>query len=226
MNPDATTEGPLVLFGGTFDPVHRAHINGARAVARLLHAPVRLLPNAMPPHKDQPGATGAQRLAMLEAAIAPFPELIADDWELRQPGPSFSLHTLQHFRARIGDRPLVLVMGGDSLASLHTWRQWREYPDLCHLAVLPRPGAAAPSVDALDAFPETDAQGLLQQPAGYRLMLKRPYLNVSASAIRETLARSGHCPALDTTVEAYIHRHHLYNVADMATPPATDSGTA
>lgn len=216
---------PLVLFGGTFDPVHRAHINGARAVARSLQAPVHLLPNAVPPHRPQPGASGAHRLAMLEAAVARYPELIADDWELRQPGPSYSLHTLEHFRTVAGERPLVLLIGADSLAGLHTWHRWQDYPTLCHLAVLPRPDAGSPDPAVMQAFPEGDAATLCQHPAGRRLMLKRPFLNVSASAVRDALARNGHCPALSHDVEAYIQRHHLYNVPDNPKPP-TRPGTA
>ena len=89
---------PLVLFGGTFDPVHRAHISAARAVSRVLDgAPVHLLPNAVPPHRPQPLASGEQRLRMLELACAEHPHLHPDGWELAQPGPSYSLATLQYF---------------------------------------------------------------------------------------------------------------------------------
>ena len=222
--------GPVVLFGGTFDPIHRAHINGARAIARALRCPVHLLPNAVPPHRDQPQADGEHRLAMLRLAVARYPELIADDWELRQDGPSWSLRTLQHFRSLAGERPLVLVIGADSLATLHTWRQWQDYPALCHLAVLPRPGARRARAGVLATFPEGDAGTLCQTPAGRRLMLKRPFLDVSATAVREVLARRGHCPALPADVEAYIHRHHLYNVVQRtdstADTSSTDPGTA
>src|SRR5690606_7628796 len=65
-------------------------------------------------------ASGAQRLAMLQRACNGQPDLIPDDWELRQRGPSWSLNTLRHFRTAVGPhRPLVLVIGADSLASLH-----------------------------------------------------------------------------------------------------------
>ncbi len=86
---------PLVLFGGTFDPVHRAHISAARSVSRVLgEAPVHLLPNSVPPHRPQPLANGEQRLAMLKLACKGHPQLIPDDWELKQSGPSYSLLTL------------------------------------------------------------------------------------------------------------------------------------
>ncbi|MFC6330669.1 nicotinate-nicotinamide nucleotide adenylyltransferase, partial [Alloalcanivorax gelatiniphagus] len=126
---------PLILFGGTFDPIHRAHVHAALAVSRALgNAPVHLLPNAVPPHRPQPQASGAQRLAMVRQACAGHPQLIADDWELRERGgaPSFTLNTLKHFRRLIGRRPLVFVVGADSFAQLDRWHRWREYAALCH----------------------------------------------------------------------------------------------
>ncbi|ERP85336.1 hypothetical protein Q670_06530 [Alcanivorax sp. P2S70] len=204
---------PLVLFGGTFDPVHRAHISAARAVSKVLgDAPVHLLPNAVPPHRPQPTADAEQRLAMLRLACHEHPSLIVDDWELRQQGPSYSLKTLQHFRQQHPEAPLVFMIGADSFASLHHWHRWQDYATLCHLAVVPRPDSKLASGEVLAAFPESDAYGLCGQPAGLRLMLKRPFLDVSATAIREALARKGDCPALDPAVSAHIRGHHLYNV--------------
>lgn len=205
---------PLVLFGGTFDPVHRAHISCARAVSKALNgAMVELLPNAVPPHRDQPGTSAADRLAMLELACAPHPELTVNDWELTQSGPSWTRLTLEHFRSRIGQRPLVLVIGADSLASLQHWRDWQQFPSLCHLVVLPRPGANAPEQAVLDAFPEASVGHLLSHPAGCRLMLTRPSLDVSATAIRQALSQKGTCPAVDAEVLAHIRSHRLYNVS-------------
>lgn len=214
--PTSDAKTALVLFGGTFDPVHRAHISAARAVSKVLgDAPVHLLPNAVPPHRAQPMADGEQRLAMLRLACSNYPELVVDDWELRQTGPSYSLNTLRHFRQQIGERPLVFMIGADSFASLHQWHQWQDYATLCHLAVVPRPDCPL-ATDAVQAtFPEGDAEQLLAQPCGLRLMLKRPFMDVSATAIREALEHEGDCPALDPLVSAHIRRHHLYNVATL-----------
>ncbi len=206
---------PLVLFGGTFDPVHRAHVSAARAVSKVLGgAPVHLLPNAVPPHKTQPAADGEQRLAMLKLACQDYPELVVDDWELRQTGPSYSLNTLRHFRNEHGDRPLVFMIGADSFASLHQWHHWQDYAGLCHLAVVPRPDCPLATDAVQSAFPECDAEQLRQHPCGLRLMLKRPFLDVSATAVRQALENKGDCPALDPRVSAHIRRYQLYNVAN------------
>lgn len=215
---------PLILFGGTFDPVHRAHISAARAVSKALQqAPVYLIPNAVPPHRPQPLADAGQRLAMLKLAIAAYPQLHIDDRELHRDGPSWTIDTLQELRRADTSRPLVLVIGADSLASLQHWHRWQEYPALCHLAVLPRPGAAEPSEQVLNAFPRADASELCRLPAGRRLMLPAPNLDVSSTAIRRALAEKGHCPALDANVLAHIHQYGLYTVAVNASPNDEDS---
>lgn len=210
----------VALFGGTFDPVHRAHLACALAVSRLFRcSPVHLLPNAIPPHRPQPEASGIQRLTMLRLACAPYPQLHVDDWELRQSGPSWTLHTLRHFRARSPEAPLVLVIGADSLANLDSWHRWREYAGLCHLAVLPRPGARPPSFKVTLQFPPARRNALMRQRSGLRLMLQAPQLDISASAVRRELESEGRSAALSPAVRDYIRRHHLYN--DSGPQPAT-----
>ena len=204
---------PLILFGGTFDPVHRAHISGALAVSRYFDgATVELMPNALPPHRDQPGASPQDRLAMLELACDPHPQLTVNDWELKQEGPSWTRLTLDHWRSQIGQRPLVLVVGADSLASLPHWRDWQAFPGLYHLAVLPRPDAPRPPAEVLTAFAQADPTAICQSPAGLRLMLPEPFLDISATTVRKQLAEKGHSSSLDEKVMAHIRAHGLYNV--------------
>jgi nicotinate-nucleotide adenylyltransferase len=160
---------------------------------------------------------------MLKVAIEPYPELIVDDRELRRQGPSWTIDTLTELRTQFPARPLVLALGADSLANLHHWHRWQDYSALCHLAVLPRPGAADPADEVLSAFPKTDAASLLRQPAGRRLMLSAPFLDVSSSAVRRLLAEKSHCPALDEAVLAHIHRHGLYTGAVDVRPDNEDS---
>ena len=193
---DTASDLPFILFGGTFDPIHRAHLRAALAVSRALgDAPVHLLPNAVPPHRPQPLATGEQRLAMVRRACAGHKQLVADDWELRHPsGPSYTLATLKHYKRLIGARPLVFVVGADSFAGLHRWHRWREFPALCHLAVV-----------------------LRRRPAGRRLMLRRPEMAVAATDIRRALQHDGADYHLTPAVLAHIRRLGLYN-ADTVHP--------
>lgn len=204
---------PLILFGGTFDPVHVAHIRCAQAVSRALgHAPVHMMPNAVPPHRPQPGADGKHRMAMLELACRDHPELVPDDRELLRGGDSYTLDTLRELRRELGQRPLVFMVGGDSYADLDNWNGWQEFPSLCHLVVVERPGAAEPPRRVRDGFRAADNAGeLLAQPAGLVLRLSRPRLDVSATGVREQLREQGHCRAVPAAVMTYIRNHHLYN---------------
>ncbi len=205
---------PLILFGGTFDPIHRAHVQAALTVSRVLgDAPVHLLPNAVPPHRPQPLADSDQRLSLVRRACAGHRPLIADDWELRRaPRPSYTLATLKHYRRLIGARPLVFVVGADSFATLNRWYRWREFAALCHLAVVPRPHSPAAPLAVQRAFPAAPASLLRRRPAGRRLMLQRPEMSVAATDIRQALQRHGDDQQLPPAVLAHIQRLGLYNV--------------
>lgn len=208
----APQPAPLALFGGTFNPVHNAHLHVARTVARALQCNVTLLPNAIPPHKNQPDTTADDRLAMLRLACAPYPELAVDEWELRQTGPSWTLNTLQHWRTLHPDAALIWVIGGDSFSHLHHWHEWQQFADLCHLAILPRPNGTPAHPSVLSAFPEATPDILTQQPSGYRLHIDMPAMDVSSTGIRNTLATQQYSNELPTSVMDYIRSHGLYGV--------------
>lgn len=204
------SERPLLLFGGTFNPVHKAHLEAALAASDALGgAKVDFLPNARSPFKQQSGASGEQRLEMLAIALADQPRFTINRWEVERPAPSRSIHCLEHFRAQQGKAPLVLIMGADSFAKLHLWHQWQRFPALCHLLVLPRPDSPPPSEETLAAFPQANAAELLARPAGCRLMLNAPLIDLSATEIRR-LDDAQRQPLLPEGVADYIRQQHLY----------------
>lgn len=204
----------LLLFGGSFDPVHTAHLEAALAASRALHdAPVTFLPNARSPLKNAADASDVQRLAMLELALADQPLFHLSRFEIERPAPSFMQTSLEHFRAQQGTAPLVLIMGADSLANLQHWKNWQAFPALCHLLVLPRPQTEMAAADVLAAFPEASAADLLSQPAGKRLMLAAPCLDISATHIRTQLAQGETPTGLPASVADYIRTHRLYHHA-------------
>lgn len=203
---------PIALFGGTFNPVHNAHLRVARTVARALHCNVTLLPNAAPPHKGQPSTTAAHRLAMLKLACAPYPELAVDDWELRQTGTSWTINTLKHWRQQHPTAPLVWVIGGDSFTQLHQWHQWQQFSGLCHLAVLPRKNSAPAPPEVLAAFPKTTPAQLAKHSHGYRVHIGMPTMALSSTHIRDELATQQHSNGLPSSVLAYIRQQGLYGV--------------
>jgi nicotinate-nucleotide adenylyltransferase len=184
---------PIALFGGTFDPVHVGHMRAAIEAREALGADqLRLLPCALPPHREQPSVGPAERLELLRLAVDGIPGLSCDDRELQRRGPSYTVDTLISVRAELGsDRPLVLVLGADAFAGLPTWHRWREIVGFAHIAVLTRPdahGLIDPHLEELLASAGTaDPRSLAQAPAGLVLRLQIPPMPLSSTLIRARL---------------------------------------
>lgn len=218
----ASAEGLAVgLFGGTFDPVHRGHLDLARhvlnrcALDRLL-----FIPAPLPPHKRQPLASFAHRKAMIEAALADCPDTTGrvhcSCIEADLPTPSYTINTVEALiEAQPGNRH-VLIIGADSLLDLPHWHRIDELLGLISLIVVKREAIELPAIDrALAAI----APGYTYDAALGRWLgqggrtvdyLADIQLPVSSSAIREDLAR-GRVPAmLPPAVLAYIRHHRLY----------------
>lgn len=194
-----TTHRPAIgIFGGSFDPVHVAHLAVARAAARRLHlSELRFLPAGQPWQKPGLNTPAAHRLAMLRVALAHEPDApwqtVIDERELRRTGPSYTIDTLTELRSELGPNvALVLLIGADQLLRLDTWRQWEALFDHAHLAVATRPGFA---LDALPAavraqwdrrcVPETT---LCSTPAGHTCQLDGLDYDIAATTIRARLA--------------------------------------
>ena len=213
---------PVALLGGTFDPVHLGHLGLADDARRALGVPeVRLVPAGDPPHRAAPGASAAHRLAMLRLAIERHPGLAIDERELERQGKSYTALTLDELRAEDARRPIVLILGADAFRGLPTWHRWRELVELAHLAVAARPGdpfdAALP--DALVPLwrerRAASAGELLASPAGRILVVRIVPRDISASAIRASIARGGADAEraralLPPAVWDYIAEHRLY----------------
>jgi nicotinate-nucleotide adenylyltransferase len=128
------------VFGGTFDPVHYGHLRAAAEVSEKLDvSDFRLLPAGQPPHRNHTGAEAYHRLAMLELALAPYPDLTVDEREVRRRGPSYMVETLASIRREVGQAPVILCLGQDAANKLEGWHRWRELFDLAHLVVMKRP---------------------------------------------------------------------------------------
>ena len=89
---------PLAIFGGTFDPIHNAHLRVAWEAAEILDADVRLLPANVPPHRGQPVGSARQRAALVRAAMVGQERLVLDTRELQREGPSYTIDTLVELR--------------------------------------------------------------------------------------------------------------------------------
>lgn len=217
-------DAPLGLLGGTFDPVHFAHLRLAEEAREALGlGEVRWIPAGMPPHRGAPHATPAHRLEMVRLAIAGHPAFSVDEAEVRAPDPSYTVATLERLRASMPQRPLVLLMGADAFLGLPGWHRWRELLDLAHLGVATRPGFSWSSgadwpqelARACAGRLLTDAARLRDAPAGALISFTLTPLAISASLLRERLAAGTSVRyLLPEAVREYIQRHHLYRPTD------------
>lgn len=184
---------PTCVLGGTFDPVHLAHLRLARAALEA-YAPrlVLWVPTGAPGYRNAPVACATHRLAMLRLALAGESRFAIDDRELAPGASGYTYDTLCALRAELPPgTPLVLLIGADQYAAIETWHRWRDLLAEFRVAVAARPGWQAP-----DARVETFAMAPSE---------------VSASAIRTRIAAGGDVSALlPPPVLDYIRTNHLY----------------
>lgn len=140
------------LMGGTFDPVHIGHLlaaESAREAADL--SEVWFIPTSVPVHKPQPGASGTQRLALVERAIEEHPSFRVEAAELDREGASYTIDTVLELRERYPDDSFYWIVGSDMRDDLPNWRRIEELARLVVFIALDRPGAGG---EADNAEPE------------------------------------------------------------------------
>lgn len=201
------TRQRIGLFGGSFDPVHDGHL--ALATSALEHLKldaVRWVPAGQPWQKaDRPLTAGEHRAAMVRLAILGQQRFAIDETELRRDGPSYTIDTLDVLHRAMPAAELVLVIGADQYARLHTWYEWRALLSRVTLAVAIRDGGS------IRGSPEVQAAWHRVEP------LPMPPVAISSTQVRERVARGEDIRAMvPTPVARYIELHQLYR----ETPPA------
>jgi len=214
-----TGDGPVLLFGGTFDPPHRAHIElPLRARAALGAAWLVYIPAAQSPHKTEtPGASGDDRVAMLEAAIEGERGVLVSRIELdAQGGPSYTVRTLERLREEIGsEREIRLLIGADQAVSFHRWREFSRILELAEpLVMLRSPEETRASLR--EAMAPNWAADELESWA--TRVVDVPVVDASATRVRELLDSSGVenselCSLLPAGVIGVIRERGLYGSA-------------
>lgn len=190
----------LGIMGGTFDPIHYAHLFIAEeARTRLELDRVLFVPNGMPPHKKDYEITPAgHRLAMVELATRDNPSFAASRSEIDRPGPSYTVDTLKQIHAEQPGAELFFITGMDAVAEILTWRSSDEVLSLARILAVNRPGFAAD-------------KSLPNLENGRVELLDAPHLGISSTLIRERVAQSVPIRYLaPEPVVAYIEEHGLY----------------
>ena len=191
------------LFGGSFDPVHDAHLALARqALDELQLDQLRWVPAGHAWQKARALTPAAQREAMLRLAIAGESRFAIERCELQRPGPSYMLDTVRELQAAEPDALCFLVIGEDQYRNLHSWHGFEQLLQRVTLAVAQRPGSGGAS----DVDPRVRA--------ARRVPLALPPMDVCASDIRARVAAGQDIAALvPPTVALYIRQQGLYRAA-------------
>jgi nicotinate-nucleotide adenylyltransferase len=178
------------IFGGTFDPIHSAHLVVAHEAAEAFALDrVLFIPAANPPHKEA-GAPYEDRFNMVELACAADPRFLPSPLEAGRE-KSYSIHTIE--RLLTPGETLFFIIGADAFADIRSWRRWEDVVQNVEFIVVTRPGHVYDS------------------PPGARVWrLETIALPVSSSEIRQELSQGRTPSDLPPAVAEYIHARGLY----------------
>ena len=193
----------LGIFGGTFDPIHHAHLAiGEEARVRLALDQVLFVPAAHQPLKTNHGASAQNRLAMVWSATATNPAFAVSDIEIRRKGVSYTIDTINALRQQHPNSELWFIIGADSIHTLPRWHKIDQLIPLMQFAVFERPQSSNDFNAVFQALPTL---------ASRMTRFVGPRIDLSASELRERIAQ--HLPIrylVPDTVAKYIEEKKLY----------------
>lgn len=193
----AFTTVKIGIFGGTFNPIHTGHLINAEYLRQEFGLDrILFVPANMPVHKHLAGQVSADdRMNMVERAIAGHSAFAASRIEIDRTEPSYTITTVRQLREHYHNDELFLVIGGDSLAEIHTWKDVGELVDLVPIIVMRRHA----NDQAMPAF-----------KGGYR-MGSNPLIDISSTMVRDMVRRGfGIRYMVPDSVQAYIEERGLY----------------
>ncbi len=190
------------LFGGTFNPVHKGHVNLVKNFKdKLSLDKVLVIPTAVPPHKQAESLVSSEdRLSMCRLAFGTLAEV--SDVEIARGGRSYTVETLEELKKIYKDDDLYFLVGSDMLLSFKRWYRWEDILTMCTLC-------------ATDRDNEETCRDADEEFFSKIIFCDFPKTVVSSSEVREKLAfREDVSDLVPEEVEKYIREKGLYNVCD------------
>lgn len=207
------------IFGGTFNPIHFAHLRIAEEIREhFALEKVIFVPAATPPHKPLADELSfAERLKMVELAVHGNPFFSVSDLEGKREGKSYSIDTLHLFRKLYPKDEFFFIMGSDSFAEFGSWKEYASIFSCCNIVTITRPGARislreALPVDIAHEFCYHESQNRISHRSGYSVYsIEGTQLDISSTAIRSLLRQGKSIKyLLPATVEHYIKQQRFY----------------
>ncbi len=196
----------IAVFGGSFNPPHRGHLNSALAASRQLKPDEFLvIPDFQPPHKQlaEGSPEPEERLALCRLAFASVPNCTVSDMELRRGGRSYTADTLRALREAQPEAEIILLMGADMYCSLHTWHDADYILRTARIAVFQRAAGEMPAIEA-------QREALAEKYGTVTELIRSQPMPASSTEIRDALQSRGGVGKLCPEVYAEIIRRRLY----------------
>ncbi len=207
----------LILFGGTFNPLHNGHMAIAIKLHEVFNHCITFLPTGIPPYKTAPLTTAKERLEMLQNVIDGDDRFSIDTCEIHKNEFCYTYKTLKEIRNKVGNTvPIFFIIGSDSLVTLDTWDNWTTLFDLTNFIIIKRPNYNDNSMNSdllieyrkrlnsnLDTF-KTSGNGQ------FYIVDLEP-INISSTQIRNNIKHNQSIRELvPAKINEYILTHNLY----------------
>ena len=203
------------IFGGTFDPVHYGH---SLTIAELLNTipfeKILVIPNALPPHRENSLASFSHRYKMTSLAFRDIEKTVVDNRENLRTGPSHAIETVKLIIAEERKAKVIFIVGSDSFDGIHSWYKWRELINLVDFLILKRPDMPlSKNKNVQDLISHTKfSEDLLEDRKAKSIFeIEMTPLRISSSLIRENIAKGKSIDDLiNPLVKDYLKKHGLY----------------
>ena len=208
------------IFGGSFDPIHKGHIESLKSVTEKLNlSKVLVIPNKVSPLKDLSVASSMEKIKMLEIAFKDSKEIEIEDYELEKKGPSFMIETLQYLDKKLGKKKhFLLIIGEDSFQSFHRWKNYQHIIKMTSILVMNRPGLdydlTSKAIELHQDYIE-NTYGDKNFKKGKIYFIKIKPNPASSTHIRENMDdQSVLAEGLEVDVLKYLQEQKIYNKHD------------